>query len=126
MRTVLEQIGGDQIVGLRTLRDLRAAGLIELDHVGTDHQGPEVAPVFAPPTGGGGESGPLPSPPDRTYAGVDDVALLNPSAPPLDGVGSEDGRPDGLAEVAVMPPPIADDPWTPSADSSHATDDGVA
>ena len=31
VRSVLDQIGGDQVAGLRTLRDLHAAGLIELD-----------------------------------------------------------------------------------------------
>ena len=33
---------------------------------------------------------------------------------------------DGLAEVAIMPPPIADDPWTPTAEPSSADDNGVA
>jgi hypothetical protein len=31
-----------------------------------------------------------------------------------------------LAEVAVMPPPIADDPWTPSVEAPGISDNGVA
>jgi hypothetical protein len=40
-------------------------------------------------------------------------------------VGAEE-RSGNLAEVAVMPPPIADDPWTPVNEASDPKDDGAA
>jgi hypothetical protein len=111
VRAVLEQIGGDHIVGLRTLRDLRVAGLIELD----------------PPADRGVELTSLPAPPDLMFTRIDE-GDHRASAGPMPDAGPEpaDGRPDGLAEVAVMPPPIVDDPWTPSLDTTSATDNGVA
>jgi hypothetical protein len=33
---------------------------------------------------------------------------------------------NALAEVTIMPPPIGDDPWTPTAEPPDPDDDGVA
>ena len=48
VRSVLDVIGGDQIVGLRTLRDLLRAGLIELDESGQPAVGARTV-VRCPP-----------------------------------------------------------------------------
>ncbi len=126
VRDVLDQIGGDHIVGLRTLRDLYTAGLVELDRGPSSGDGGTREPPDAPPMDRGPELTTLPAPPDLTRVSVDDVELLRP--PPSLEVDSVtgDGLEDGLAEVAVMPPPIADDPWAPTADATPASDNGVA
>ncbi len=49
VKSVLEMIGDEQIVGLRTLRDLHAAGLIELAPASVDPIGVEEAATFAVP-----------------------------------------------------------------------------
>ena len=127
VRTVLEEIGGDQIVGLRTLRDLRVAGLIEFDHGTSDQQGSDFGVPFAAPADSGPDLTSLPAPPDLTFAGVDDVEHLGSAASPSDERHeSADDRQTGLAEVAVMPPPIAHDPWTTSVDTTSTSDNGVA
>ncbi len=124
VRTVLEQIGGDQIVGLRTLRDLHAAGLIELDHIPSSLPGLETDTSFTAAVDHGADLTALPAPPAPPHSGVDELELLSSTPPPPEAAG--DGRPEGLAEVAVMPPPIADDPWAPSLDTSAISDNGVA
>jgi len=119
VRTVLELIRGEQIVGLRTLRDLQAAGLIVVD---------TAAPYPSGGTGpGGAPTGPapaistLPPPPgsDPSAGGYG-----NP-APEADSGRDMDHR-NALAEVTIMPPPIGDDPWTPTAEPPDPDDDGVA
>ena len=129
VRTVLDQIGGDQIVGLRTLRDLRDRRSHRTrprrhgpardrrwhlsSHPATRRELATAARCRPRPTG--------PTPGSTMWH------CSAPPPPPSDGrCVRAMGVRTGLAEVAVMPPPIADDPWTPSADSSHATDDGVA
>jgi hypothetical protein len=125
VRSVLEQIGGDQIVGLRSLRDLHMAGLIELDHGTSDHLSSHLTPRFVPPVDRGDELTALPAPPDLAFPGVDDADHLGTVPPPPEtGREPADGH-ETLAEVAVMPPPIAADPWTPSVDTS-TSDNGVA
>ena len=53
-----------------------------------------------------------------------------PIVPPLHGessaVGYHDDPSANLAEVAVMPPPIAVDPWSPSAEADSSENNGVA
>jgi hypothetical protein len=127
VRSVLEMIGGDQIVGLRTLRDLHSSGLIEF--VGVDD-----------PVDGVGQSGPglpgdngsvistLPTPPLSTGADesrMEDLAAVMPPPGPEAADGGDDGF-SGLAEVAMMPPPIAGDPWTPHTETDASSDNGVA
>jgi hypothetical protein len=125
VRTVLEQIGGDHIAGLRSLRDLQAAGLIELDHGASAQDTSDIEPGSVPPIDPGADLTSLPAPPDLAYPGVDETDDFAAAPPPADnGRPSNDGH-DTLAEVAVMPPPIAADPWTPSVETG-ASDNGVA
>jgi hypothetical protein len=119
VKTVVDMIGGDQIAGLRALRDLQTAGLIVL----------EAAPVEQGDTGplnpfdlARTESAPLinvPAPPPPV--GYEDRSedLAPPPPPGLEPVanGTED-RFGSLGEVAIMPPPIAGDPWATAAESS--------
>jgi hypothetical protein len=68
---------------------------------------------------------PLPSPPmvvsEDSVPG--DLANVPPPNDVDSAVGSGDDRFNSLAEVAIMPPPIAGDPWAPLTES-HSTDDG--
>ncbi len=115
VKSVLDRIGGDQIVGLRTLRDLYTAHLVELDG------GPTVdgARSYGTPSGTGLATG------REEYGAAD-----RPPFPPPPGAGSsapDRGEPfGGLAEVAMMPPPIAGDPWGPSTTPADGDDDGAA
>jgi Domain of unknown function (DUF4388) len=127
VRAVIEQIGGDQIVGLRTLRDLHAAGLIELDCGSSDQVSRDSELAFRSPVDYGAEVTLVPDPPTFTHAAIDDVQTLPTSPPPSDeDPAADDGHQDDLAEVAIMPPPIADDPWAPSPETTSASDNGVA
>jgi hypothetical protein len=127
VKAVVDQVGGDQVAGLRTLRDLLATGLIELDADSSGPRGSDLGLSFASAVDGGAEISSLPSPPDLNHTDSGDREPLASSPPPPDvaTTGGDGGR-DGLAEVAIMPPPIADDPWTPSAEPSSADDNGVA
>jgi len=127
VREVLDQIGGDQIAGLRTLRDLRTAGLIELVTGPADQPDRDRGLAFAPHLEGGADISSLPSPPALAHTGVDDIDLLSSSPPPPEGdAASEDDHRDDLAEVAIMPPPIAADPWSPAPETTSTSDNGVA
>lgn len=120
VRDVLDQTGDEQIVVLRTLRDLHAAGLIVLRAPEEPLDAALPRPVAvadldrvtafpAPPFGA----------PHEDEAGTADGVPPPPNTEST-AASHEDGR-DGLAEVAIMPPPIAGDPWTPVAES-HDTD----
>jgi hypothetical protein len=129
IRSVLEMIGGDQIVGLRTLRDLHSSGLIEFA-AGADDP---VDRVGAPGAGFPGDNGSvistLPTPPPSTGAEesrMEDLAAVLPPPGPDAADGGDDDGFSGLAEVAMMPPPIAGDPWTPTTESDASSDNGVA
>jgi Domain of unknown function (DUF4388) len=127
VRDVLDQIGGDHIVGLRTLRDLRSAGLIEFDGGPALGDGASPGLTFESSVDRGADLASLPAPPDLTGSTVDDVELVSSSPPPPEGESpAEDAQRETLAEVAVMPPPIADDPWAPTVDTTAASDNGVA
>jgi hypothetical protein len=111
VRTVLELIRGEQIVGLRTLRDLQAAGLIVVD---------TAAPYPSSGTGPGGVP-------------IDPTTAISTLPPPPGGPSATEADPvadanqmNALAEVTIMPPPIGDDPWTPTAEPSDPGDNGVA
>jgi hypothetical protein len=124
---VLDAIGGDLMAGLRTLRDLSAAGLLEL----TPASGRLVGD-FGPPSFGHSANGTsdeatiIPAPPGASGDGHDApvVPPPPPGAEPV-AVGAED-RSGTLAEVTAMPPPIADDPWTPVTEATTPKDDGAA
>jgi hypothetical protein len=120
VKTVIEQIGGDQIVGLRTLHELQSAGLIVLDAPPPDSE-PSGAQQ---PFGADGDRTPvtpLPTPPSLGYTDerLDDLAP--PPPPGLDPAVNAEDRFGSLAEVAIMPPPIAGDPWAASATASTTT-----
>jgi Domain of unknown function (DUF4388) len=129
VRSVIEMIGGDQIVGLRTLRDLHVSGLIEF----ATADGELADGAGAAPNGYPGDTGSvisaLPTPPPS--GGVEESPMedLAAALPPTDLDSAVDGGEDGfsgLAEVAMMPPPIAGDPWTPTTESDASSDNGVA
>ena len=128
VKSVLDAIGGDQITGLRTLRDLSQAGLIVLE--GTTAEAPaDDAP--APFSLSGADDSPVAALPDETAPAAEAPRTGEvPIVPPLHGessaVGYHDDPSSSLAEVAVMPPPIAADPWTPSAEADSTENNGVA
>jgi hypothetical protein len=129
VKSVLEMIGDEQIVGLRTLRDLHEAGLIELAPAPVDQTGGEEATIFSVPAASELSVSPLAvSPPTlESHESVSDELADVP--PPIEwdstiSVGSD--RLEGLADVAMMPPPIAGDPWAPISESNGMDDGGVA
>jgi len=125
---VLEKIGGDQIIGLRTLRDLHKAGLIVMGPVPGEFDTRDAESVFEPTVEHGADIATFPPPPDHT--GADEDGMMTTTAPvPLGSdsvVDSDDEGPGTMAEVAIMPPPIAADPWTPRAEPDTGSDNGVA
>ena len=123
VKSVLEQIGGEPIAGLRVLRDLESAGLITVGTPGrTDGHDPGPGPGGAPTPESGLNQG-LPADPIIPAADA-------PPADPSDSVersgGSPPDQPTGLAEVTILPPPITVDPWAPPADIEGAGGNGVA
>ena len=135
VKAVLDAIGGDQIVGLRTLRDLRAAGLIVLGPAPTDQAEEELAPTFSIPSDIESAITSLPSTEPITLSGEtpsDELGIVTPPLAADAPVASGDDRFNTLAEVTIMPPPIAADPWALSVESNKHGDgastdeDGVA
>jgi hypothetical protein len=129
VRSVIEMIGGDQIVGLRTLRDLHLSGLIEF----ATAPGEPADGAGAPPSGFPGDDGsvistlPAPAPSGGAEESrMEDLAIALPPPGQDAAVGGGDDGFSGLAEVAMMPPPIAGDPWTPTTESDASSDNGVA
>lgn len=128
VKEVLEQIGGEHIVGLRTLRDLYTAGLIALDPAPGAHDALGDAPGTV--SGGGPVAGigTLPPPPRLGLPAKYAEYAVQPGAPPrpvtMDGAG--DVPVSSLAEVAMMPPPITDDPWAPTEHTDDSGHNGVA
>jgi hypothetical protein len=123
---VLEAIGGDQMSGLRTLRDLSSVGLIVLTSPSDRPVGGFGTPSFVtPPSSVLGmidRTMTVPSPP--TLAADTPVVPPPPLSEPV-AVG-DDERSDVLAEVTAMPPPIAGDPWAPITGAGDSKDDGAA
>ncbi|MGH9081695.1 MAG: DUF4388 domain-containing protein [Acidimicrobiales bacterium] len=114
VKSVLERIGGEQIAGLRTLRELQSAGLIAvgtLDRPDWHQPGPAPGEPSHPETGST----------DQAAAAGD--ASAQDAAPPPE---PQPGQSAGLAEVAMMPPPIAVDPWAPPPETEDAGGNGVA
>jgi hypothetical protein len=125
VREVLDQTGGEQIVGLRTLRDLHVAGLIVLRAPETrDGVGPRPVEIVTDSEA----VTVLPTPPFGARQEDDAIDTDGVPPPPQStepAVASREGRQDGLAEVTIMPPPIAGDPWTPVTEP-HDTGSGIA
>ncbi len=137
VKEVLDRIGDDQIGGLRTLRDLHSAGLIELhvesEAVSGEHRAPVLGLPAEPLDHGEADISSLPAPPAPPVPPIpapgmaEDVDGSAVPLPPPDSLSDAvDGQEDGLAQVTIMPPPIADDPWSPSVDSSTTGGNGVA
>jgi hypothetical protein len=119
VRAVVERIGGDQIAGLRTLRDLQSSGLIVLDAPSEDAPTSTPAGAFDP---GGDEGAPVANLPSPPATGIPDDRVDGLAPPPPPGrdaaVSASNDRFGSLAEVAIMPPPIAGDPWAATAESN--------
>jgi len=128
VKSVLDMIAGDQITGLRTLRELDATGLIELRSPGPLPPGDTVRPYgFASANGSAGGTAALPSPVTPESQGAEGKTAVPPPPPFLDASVASDDKPFGsLAEVAMMPPPIAGDPWAQTAQSNGSDDNGAA
>ena len=127
VKSVLDTIGGDQIVGLRTLRDLHTAGLIDLEITpGTAAPVDTVLPDS--PLGADDSAASTPAPPPSLVTATDSVADDLGSVPPPqpENGETEDTGATKLAEVTIMPPPIAADPWAPVVVPTEAEGDGVA
>jgi hypothetical protein len=129
VKEVIDQIGGDQIGGLRTLRDLHSAGLVELRGGPEEHRATVLGlPVESQPDAAGDISvlpaPPVPPLPDPVTEDADLGGAPLPPPEPVADLG--DGHRDGLAQVTIMPPPIVDDPWSPAADSANPGSNGVA
>jgi hypothetical protein len=130
VKTVIDLIGGDQIVGLRTLSDLRSAGLIVLE-AAPSGQASTVARSPFTTSEDVAQVTLLSAPSSVGYA---DVNVDDGAPPPPPGVepavGDGDRKFQSLAEVAIMPPPIAGDPWAtapaPTAETNGSGDHGVA
>jgi hypothetical protein len=130
VKSVLDRIGGEQIVGLRTLRDLQAAGLIAVGAParatahpgfapeGASHAEPDAAPDPVPDQ----SRQPVNATPGEAVVKPADAGGLGPSGPS----SPQPNESAGLAEVAIMPPPIAVDPWAPPNEVEDTGGNGVA
>ena len=104
VKAVLDAIGGDQITGLRTIRDLSDAGLV----------------IIADAPEGSGHDGSGPSDAGQTNTTGEVPVTASNGSSSADGSGN-------LAEVAIMPPPLSSDPWSgPGTDKARSESDGVA
>ncbi len=129
VKAVIDQIGGDQIVGLRTLRDLQSAGLIVVEPAPPEPD-PEDGPALYGADGADRTPSATLAPPPMGFSEERAEDLAPPPPRGLEGVVNADDRFGNLAEVAIMPPPIAGDPWAATAETSSSTngsgDHGVA
>ncbi|MHB1503895.1 MAG: DUF4388 domain-containing protein [Acidimicrobiales bacterium] len=123
VRELVSLLGTDDITTLRLLRELLDAGVVEL-----------TGPYSQRGSGAFGPLGDTPWPemePEVTQAGTTEL-IEDPMAETFGGATapaaagsapySGNGAPDGLAslaEVAVMPPPITEDPWSPPTGEHH-------
>jgi len=125
VKTVIDLIGGDQVVGLRTLRDLRSAGLIVLEAAPSGQASTAARGSFTSTSDDVAQVTVLSPPSPVGYADVamdEDAPPPPPSVEPV--VGNGDRKFQSLAEVAIMPPPIAGDPWAPTAPAPTAETNG--
>lgn len=126
--SVLDAVCGDPVVGLRAIRELNAAGLVDLLAPGVT-SAPSSADAFeAQGFTPAEEFAPAAVDADEFERGDQSEIPVTPNTmgtPDTDLDGSD--ALDGLAEVTVMPPPIADDPWMRVGTAPDAAeDDGVA
>jgi len=118
VKAVLDVIGGDQITGLRTLRDLSEAGLIVLEGGGS---GSTVARQSGEPLASTAAPASSPATADAPLTG--EVPITPPLGGTSSAVSAVDERSGEAAEVAAMPPPIAGDPW--AGGTGAPSDSGV-
>jgi hypothetical protein len=113
VKTVLETVGGDQVAGLRTLRDLQAAGLIVVLPAPDGPTGDEGTPAPAVPSPSANDITEVSPPTSGLIEEVraDDLASMPPPADPVPVAAAFDDRFGSLDQVAIMPPPIDADPW---------------
>jgi hypothetical protein len=134
VKTVLDTVGGDQVAGLRTLRDLQAAGLIVVLPAPDGPTGDEGTPAPAVPSPSANDITEVSPPTSGLIEEVraDDLASMPPSADPVPVAAAFDDRHGSLDQVAIMPPPIDADPWAsvvePEGNGSgtEIADNGVA
>jgi hypothetical protein len=145
--SVLAAVGGDQIVGLRTLRDLHVAGLLQLgpasvatafepsgdqpataeqDHPPVSGRDPAADPPSDAVAGDFPSDEPLGPSDDRLSPSDDRLSSLPPPPPPVDPGLDPDLHPSGLADVSIMPPPIAGDHWAASRFPADSGTNSVA
>ena len=123
---VLDVIGGDQITGLRTLRDLSAAGLLQLTPASGRLVGDFGPPSFAGASQVAGDEGAtILDPPASADEPTDAPVVPPPPGVEPVAVGAEEHLAN-LAEVTAMPPPIAEDPWAPVSEVASPNDGGAA
>jgi hypothetical protein len=135
VKTVIEVLGGDPVVGRRALRDLQSVGLIVLGPPSS--QPPDqLAASYLMATGDSAPVTTLPAPPpppppppmsvvDEPVA--DQPSVPSPPPPDLEPVTASGDRFGDLAAVSIMPPPIASDPWSPVVEASASSgENGVA
>jgi hypothetical protein len=120
VKSVLERIGGEQIAGLRTLRDLNSAGLIAVRAQDGRQTNSRSDGLSARGSGPASELTPEPS--------LRPPSAASDEAPPVTDspTGPPPGQPAGLAEVTRIPPPITIDPWAPPTDIEGSGGNGVA
>ncbi len=124
VKAVLDSIGGDQINGLRTLRDLLQSGLIQLEGSPSSEAHDEAPAPFdlgGPGVSAGSDSD-APSGSDSPLTG--EVPIVPPLHGEASAVGYQEDSANSLAEVAVMQSAGGADPWT--AESEGAESNGVA
>jgi hypothetical protein len=96
---------------------------------GWDPSGGPATPAMTTGVGHATDITALPAPPEGerrevSYPPVIEQVPPTPAAAAV--VGQGDDRPESLAGVAFMPPPVTSDPWAPPADSGGSSQNGVA
>jgi hypothetical protein len=119
VRSLLEAIGGDQVAGLRTLRDLSTLGLIVIGG------GSQTSATSVDGSSGGSSRGASGSGSKHDAPMTGEVPIVPPQQGDTSVAGYDD--PSGnVAEVSIMPPPITDDPWSPAPNGDSSESNGVA
>jgi hypothetical protein len=126
VRSVLDAIGGDQITGLRTLRDLASQGLIILGGVTSTDTSQDGPAPFDPGVSADTPSLDTHQEPSSEPPRTGEVPIVPPLHGEASAVGYRDDPAGNLAEVAIMPPPITADPWAPATDADGSENNGVA
>lgn len=120
VQSVIDVTGGDQIAGLRTLRDLALQGLVLVEDA-PDSAASSATGTFEPEIIRGGDAS------EDESGRTGQVPIVPPSDGDATAVGFQGDQAGSLAEVSVMPPPITDDPWSSSlSEATSSESNGVA